>query len=135
MIGKDEWLTDPRFATKEGMSEHVDLIEFHLQEYLKDKSMEEALAGCRARRIPVSDVRKVLDAAQSPYVKERDVHRYVDTPYGRAPVMGNPWHFSASSVSVGGPPQVGEHTREVMAQVGGFSEQQVQEFIQKGVVA
>ena len=135
MIGKDEWLSDPRFATKEGMSGHVDLIEFHLQEFLKDMPLAEALAACRARRIPASDVCRVLDAARSPYVQERDIHRYVETPYGRAPVMGDPWHFSGASVSVSGPPKVGEHTREVMIRVGGFSEQQVQEFIQKGVVA
>ena len=135
MIGKEEWLADPRFSTKDGLTAHVDLIEAELRAFFRDMTMADALSACLARRIPASDVKTVLDAARSPYVSERDVHRYIETPYGRAPVMGDPWHFSSASVQVTNAPEVGQHTREVMMTVGSYTEQQIQQLIEQGAIA
>ena len=135
MIGKEEWLSDPRFGSKDGLTAHVDVIEAELTRHFKQTSTAEAIAACAARRIPASEVRTVLDAARSPYVLERDVHRMIKSPHGVAPALGDPWHFSNASVQACDPPEVGQHTGEVLGAFGAYTAAQVDELRQTGVVA
>ena len=135
MIGKEEWLTDPRFATKDGLTAHVDLIESEVSAFVRNRTAKDVIAMCAPRRIPASEVKSVLDAARSGYVKERDVHRYIDTPHGSAPTMGDPWHFSSACVQVKNPPLVGEQTRDVLAKLGGYSAEEVKELFERKAVA
>lgn len=135
MIGKAEWLADARFADKDGLTAHVDLIEQEVAAFLRERTTADALAQCIARRIPASEVKTVLDAARSGYVRERDVHRYVDTPYGSSPTLGDPWHFSGASIQVTNPPSVGQQTRDIMTRMGGYSQDEVQALIDEGAIA
>ena len=134
MIGKEEWLTDPGFRTKEQLSSQVDAIEAELQRFFTDKTVSEAMDACVANRIPASPVKTVLEASTSDYISLRDVQRVVDTPYGSTPVLGDPWHFSSSTVRVSRPPTVGEHTKEVMSGLGNYSEPEIEELARQGVI-
>ena len=134
MIGKPEWLMDERFRLKDDRSRNADLIEDALATFFRAMTVEEAVNTCVAHHLPAERAKTALEAANSKYVEERDVIRLIDTPYGRAPVFGDPWHFSQAGVSVGRLPTVGEHTRAVLGDLGAFSTQEIDELTRAEVV-
>ena len=134
MIGRTEWLDDPRFQTKEGRSTHSAVIEAGLAAFFSDLSADAAVAACATRRIPAARVNSVLEAGRSDDVRERDILRTVGSPEGPVPVCGDLWHFSASDVHVGDAPGPGQHSREILADLKVFSPDEVAALFAEGIV-
>jgi crotonobetainyl-CoA:carnitine CoA-transferase CaiB-like acyl-CoA transferase len=134
MIGRPEWLTDPRLSTKHGRTTHSDLIESGLQTYFSKLSVDSALQECATRRIPAARVNTVLEAGRSDYVAERDILRQVNTPDGSMPVCGNLWHFTEADVVVGDGPGAGQHTREILDELALHTPEEVETLFAEGVV-
>ncbi|MGD9941759.1 MAG: CaiB/BaiF CoA transferase family protein [Burkholderiaceae bacterium] len=134
MIGREDWLSDPRFTTKEARSRNAAIIEAEMQRFFIGRTVSEAIDTCVAHRVPAAPVRTVLEAAASDYVKERRVITQVGSPDGEVPVFDDPWHFSRSSVKVFDVPAVGQHTRDVMRRLGGFTDAEVEALIGEGVI-
>jgi crotonobetainyl-CoA:carnitine CoA-transferase CaiB-like acyl-CoA transferase len=62
----------------------------------------------------------------------------IDLPHpvaGSTPSVANPIKFSKTPIQYGkAPPTLGQHTREVLAAIGGFSETEIQELMEKRII-
>jgi|SRR5262245_41041809 len=135
MIGRPEWLDDPRFRSLALRTDHRETIESDVRAWIARRPSEEILQLFSQADLPVGPINSMADLAADPHLQTRSVswtgdesrrHRHptrvpklVDTP--------EPEHRKS--------PRLGEHTSEVMSHVLGYSEARIAALRELGAVA
>jgi crotonobetainyl-CoA:carnitine CoA-transferase CaiB-like acyl-CoA transferase len=120
LIGKDEWLEDPRYADARSRVKHRDELMAVLRPLFETKTSEEWMELMSSIDILKAKVNTYEDLFADPQVQAIDAVRWVEndtlgrvpmaTLCGqRAPATGDPLTHS---------PHVGEHTREILGELG-----------------
>ena len=130
-----EWLDDPLFATRDDRTENVDVLEDGISEWLKQRSTKQAVEDLSAHSIPCAPVNTTEQAANEPQLHEREIMMEVPDPVaGKMWVSGKSIKFSRTPMVVGSAPTVGQHTRELLTELLGYSDARVQALIDEAVV-
>ncbi|MXZ03267.1 MAG: CoA transferase [Chloroflexi bacterium] len=130
-----EWLNDPRFATRDDRTENVDVLEEGISEWLKLRSTKQAVEDLSAHSIPCAPVNTTEQAANEPQLHEREIMMEVPDPVaGTMWVSGKSIKFSRTPMVVGSAPTVGQHTREVLTELLGYSNEEAQALVDDEVV-
>ncbi|MDI1283550.1 MAG: CaiB/BaiF CoA-transferase family protein [Reyranella sp.] len=119
-LGCEEWLADPRFATNEGRVTHRAILEPMMEMHFAQHSCEALLDVLLPAGMPCSAVQKVSDMIENEHTKARGSIIEYDYP-GLGPVKAaaNPIKLSDAPLEVRRlAPRVGEHTIEIMRNVG-----------------
>ena len=75
------------------------------------------------------------DLYDNPHLNERGfVHEVEHAVHGKIKLLGWPARMSESSVPIRAAPQLGQHSREVIAEDLGLSESAVEELVKDGVI-
>ena len=118
-IGKPEWKTDPLYMTPKARQPHIMDIFGTIEEWLKDKTKFEAVDILRKFDIPCSPVMSMKELANDPSLRASgtiaEVQHKERGPYL---TVGSPIKFSDMTVEITGSPLLGEHTDEVLAELG-----------------
>lgn len=139
LVGKPEWLTDERLATRAGWRAHMDdILRPGVKAWAADKTNIEAcraLADAGVAAGPCLTAQQVID---DPHVAARNMLMEIPRPEGGDPVLtpGNP--IKMSRVSEGPDvrmPWLGEHTDEVLGRELGLAGERLQELRAAGVIA
>lgn len=137
-IDKPEWLSDPRFATREGWRDHVEsVIRPALEEWARDKTKLEAselLADAGIVAGPSYDAEDLLEDA---HVKAHDMILRIPRPDGEGEVhvVGNPVKLSHSEARpVERWPALGAHTSEVLRGRLGLDDSELERLRADGVI-
>ncbi|MDO8715173.1 MAG: formyl-CoA transferase [Polynucleobacter sp.] len=118
-IGKPEWATDPAYMTAEARQDKIFDIFATIEEWLKDKTKYEAVDILRKFDIPCAPVFSMKELANSPDLRKSGSIVEVDHKVrGKYLTIGSPIKFSDLEVEVGPSPLLGEHTNEVLADLG-----------------
>jgi crotonobetainyl-CoA:carnitine CoA-transferase CaiB-like acyl-CoA transferase len=85
--------------------------------------------------IVAAPINTLLEAASDPDVVKNGYVTEVEYPkYGkRLKVHGSPWHFSETPVRIGIAPERGQHTDEILAELG-YSAAQIADFRERNIV-
>ena len=130
-----EWLDDPRFATRDDRTENVDVLEEGISEWLKLRSTKQAVEDLSAHSIPCAPVNTTEQAANEPQLHEREIMMEVPDPVaGTMWVSGKSIKFSRTPMVVGSAPTVGQHTRELLTELLGYSDDEAQALVDDEVV-
>ena len=130
-----EWLDDPRFATRDDRTENVGVLEEGISEWLKLHSTKRAVEDLSAHSIPCAPVNTTEQAANEPQLHEREIMMEVPDPVaGTMWVSGKSIKFSRTPMVVGSAPTVGQHTREVLTELLGYSDEEAQALVDDEVV-
>ena len=130
-----EWLNDRRFKTRDDRTENVDVLEEGISEWLKLRSTKQAVDDLSAYSIPCAPVNTTEEAANEPQLHEREIMMEVPDPVaGTMWVSGKTIKFSRTPMVVGSAPTVGQHTREVLTDLLGYSEAEAQMLVDEDVV-
>ena len=138
-LGLDELENDPRFATAMGgRREHAgELVEI-LDRTLATKPRDEWVRMFEERQVhfafsPVHDYYDVLEDRQ---VLENEYVVDFDHPAaGQIKVMGYPVRFSQTPARVvREAPEFGQHTEEILVELGGYSWEDIATFREEGVI-
>ena len=130
-----EWLEDPRFATSAQRTENVGLLEEGISAWLKLRSTKRAVDELSAHSIPCAPVNTTEQAANEPQLHEREIMMEVPDPVaGTMWVSGKSIKFSRTPMVVGSAPTVGQHTREVLTDLLGYSDEEAQALVDDEVV-
>lgn len=109
-------LADERFSTRYGRLSNRDELLPLLNQALAQKTCEHWLAALSARGIPCAPVNDFEHSLAEPQVLMRDMIIEVEAPGGtKVRMPGNPVKLSDVKDEYGQPPRLGEHTRDVLA--------------------
>ena len=118
-LGKPEWATDPAYMTAEARQDKIFDIFATIEEWLKDKTKYEAVDILRKFDIPCAPVLSMKELAASPDLRKSGSIVEVDHKVrGKYLTIGSPIKFSDLEIEVGPSPVLGEHTDEVLADLG-----------------
>lgn len=137
-MGQEELIEDPRFATLGARMTHFRELTEVIESWSGALSTDAVVSALQAARIAVAPVRGPKDAVRDPRVLARGETaplrhpRFgeVDGVYG----PGIPINFSDLDVTLGTPPQLGEHDELVYHEVAGYSAEQIQSLRDRGVI-
>jgi formyl-CoA transferase len=119
VIGKEEWITDPNYATPNARLPHLKEIFATIEEWTLTKTKFEAMAILNAHDIPCGPILSMEELAAEPSLRATGTIVEVDHPKrGKYLTVGNPIKMSDSRTEVTRSPLLGEHTDEVLAELG-----------------
>ena len=136
VIGRPELADDARFRTNNDRMKNLAALTPLIAERLKSRPSAEWIREFEAAGVPVGPVTKIGEMLADPQVAAREMVVEVDHPRaGRVKALGHPIKFSGTPGEVRRPaPLLGEHTREVLAELG-YSAAETEAFIQEGAVS
>jgi formyl-CoA transferase len=118
-IGKPEWKTDPAYLTPKARQPHITEIFATIEEWLSDKTKFEAVDILRKYDIPCAPVMSMKEIANDPSLRASGTITEVDHKVrGKYLTVGSPIKFSDMKVEITGSPLLGEHTDEVLSELG-----------------
>ncbi|MBU3576130.1 formyl-CoA transferase [Polynucleobacter sp. UK-Mo-2m-Kol15] len=118
-LGKPEWATDPAYMTAEARQDKIFDIFATIEEWLKDKTKYEAVDILRKFDIPCAPVLSMKELAASPDLRKSGSIVEVDHKVrGKYLTIGSPIKFSDLEIEVKPSPVLGEHTDEVLSDLG-----------------
>ena len=118
-IGTPEWANDPAYMTAEARQDKIFDIFATIEDWLKDKTKYEAVDILRKFDIPCAPVLTMKELAESPDLRKSGSIVEVDHKVrGKYLTIGSPIKFSDLEIEVGPSPVLGEHTDEVLADLG-----------------
>src|ERR1700736_4426964 len=118
-IGKPEWANDPAYMTAQARQDKIFDIFATIEEGLKDKTKYEAVDILRKYDIPCAPVFSMKELAASPDLRKSGSIVEVDHKVrGKYLTIGSSIKFSDLEIEVRPSPVLGEHTDEVLRDLG-----------------
>ncbi|MDQ7977001.1 formyl-CoA transferase [Paraburkholderia sp. SARCC-3016] len=125
VIGKEEWATDPDYATPNARLPRLKEIFAEIERWTMTKTKFEAMDILNKYDIPCGPILSMKEIAEDESLRKTGTIVEVDHPVrGKYLTVGNPIKLSDSPTDVTRSPLLGEHTDEVMAELG-YSAQQI----------
>jgi len=138
LLGREDWLSDPRFATRVGWAQHTEsVIRPALEAWAADKSKLEAARTLAELGITAGPSNLAEDIAADPHVALRDMLIEVPRADGEKPylVSGNPVKMSRLAEGPVAPaPRLGAHTEEVLREVLGADDAELGRLRSEGAI-
>ena len=119
VIGQEDWITDPQYATPPARLPHLKRIFDRIEQWTMTKTKFEAMEILNQYDIPCGPILSMKEIAEEPSLRATGTVVEVDHPTrGKYLSVGNPIKLSDSPTEVERSPLLGEHTEEVLAQLG-----------------
>jgi len=134
VIGEEGWITDEAYATPAARLLHLKPIFARIEKWTMTKHKLEAMEILNAYDIPCGPILSMKEIAEDTSLRESGTIVEVDHPTrGRYLTVGNPIKMSDSPTHVKRSPLLGEHTVEVLAQLG-YSQSQIEALREERVI-
>uniref|UniRef100_A0A831TGV7 CoA transferase n=1 Tax=Thermorudis peleae TaxID=1382356 RepID=A0A831TGV7_9BACT len=119
-LGLERLLGDPRFQTNAGRITNLPALVESIEAALKNYRTAEVVALLDAADVPCGPIYTVPEVFADPQVQHLELRQRVPHPaLGEVDQLGFPYRFSASPAAIRRhPPLLGEHTEEVLAELG-----------------
>ncbi|MFS2013320.1 formyl-CoA transferase [Azospirillum sp. CT11-132] len=135
VIGKEEWITDPDYATPVARLPRLMQIFGTVEEWTKTLSKFEVMDILNKYDIPCGPILSMKEIAEDKSLYETGTLVEVEHPTrGSYLTVGNPIKLSDSPTEVTRSPLLGEHTDEILRDVLGFGEREIVEIRDSGAI-
>ncbi|HEV2961168.1 MAG TPA: CoA transferase [Candidatus Angelobacter sp.] len=121
LVGREDFISDPRFADDLLRADNRDVITEAMNAWLASRTVADAISDLEKARIPSGPVLNLGQVLEDPQVKARELLRYVEYPGAPKPVplADTAVRLSATPGSIRHrAPMLGEHTDEVLREIG-----------------
>ena len=135
-VGRDELAQDARFVSNAARIAHYDALLPIVRAIIRQKPAADWLAELRQVGVPCGRINTVAEALSDPHVIERGMIVELEHPaLGLVKSLATPVHLSDTPLAYyRHPPMLGEHTDEVIAQLG-YSREAIGQLREQGVIA
>jgi formyl-CoA transferase len=119
VIGKEDWIADPNYATPDARLPRLKEVFETIEQWTLTKTKFEAMKLLNEHDIPCGPILSMEELANEPSLRATGTVVEVDHPTrGKYLSVGNPIKMSDSPTEVRRSPLLGEHTEEVLAELG-----------------
>jgi formyl-CoA transferase len=119
LIGEEKWANDEAYATPAARLLHLKPIFARIEQWTMTKTKFEAMDILNQYDIPCGPILSMKEIAEDTALRESGTVVEVDHPKrGKYLSVGNPIKLSDSPTQVTRSPLLGEHTEEILAQLG-----------------
>jgi crotonobetainyl-CoA:carnitine CoA-transferase CaiB-like acyl-CoA transferase len=136
VAGRPELARDERFATNAARVRHREALVALLAPLLAARTVGDWTAALGAAGVPCGPILDVAQVFESPQVRHRGLR--VEAPHpvcGAVPMVASPIRLSATPVAHDvAPPALGQHTREVLRELAGLGDEEIERLRRSGVV-
>lgn len=136
LIGREDLIDDPRFRDDISRGNYAAVINEAMSRWCMKRTREQAIAELEAARIPCGPCYDLDEVLSDPQVNSRKLLEELEYPGGTKPIpiASTPVRLSETpSPACRRAPTLGEHTDEVLAQIG-FSDREIAELRRAGAV-
>lgn len=137
VLGREDLLADERFRTPAARVTHRDHVYAVLDAEVARWATAELFERLNGAGVACSPVNRMAEVFSHPQVLHRGMLQHVEhARYGRVPTIGPAVKYSGTDVTRGwtAPPEVGEHSRQVLAEWLGLDPTRIDELAAAGVV-
>lgn len=119
VIGKEHWVTDPDFSTPNARLPRLKQVFEAIEQWTQTHTKFEAMEILNEHDIPCGPILSMKELAHEPSLRATGTIVEVEHPKrGKYLTVGNPIKLSDSITEVKRSPLLGEHTEEVLAELG-----------------
>jgi len=135
-LGRPEWKTDPRFVVNTQRVAHRLILDNLIEGITITRTTQEWLDIFEGSGLPYSAVNDIQGTLNHKHVLARGMVKEMEHPFvGPIKMVNTPVKYSESRPSIRSvPPVLGQHTDEVLREVLGLSEVDIQKFKDEGAV-
>ena len=135
LIGEPGWKTDPGYATPGARLDKLEAIFDRIEQWTMTKTKFEVMNLCNPLDIPVGPILSMKEIAEDMSLRETGTVVEVDHPErGKYLTVGMPVKLSDSPADVKRSPLLGEHNEEILAEVLGYSADEIEAIRASGAI-
>jgi crotonobetainyl-CoA:carnitine CoA-transferase CaiB-like acyl-CoA transferase len=134
-FGRPDLLSDPRFANREGRIHYYHELRDLLADESRSRPRAHWLAKLTEADVPCAAINTFAETFADPQVQHLDLLKVVEHPTeGPVHLVGAPIRMSSTPPRLHtAPPTLGEHSREILAELG-YDQAQVDRFVSEAVI-
>lgn len=135
-LGKPEWAEDPRFSDRTKRLENKSVLIPLLEKHLMTRRGDEWLEAIHKAGVPAGPINTLDRVLSDPQVLAREMIVEIDGP-GKEKIktIGNPLKMQKTPVTTfTRPPMLGEHSREILIGILGYSKEKIEALKKAGAV-
>jgi formyl-CoA transferase len=126
-IGHEDWLTDPEWNTPKARLPKLREMFDEIEKWTMTRTKFDVMETLNPLNVPCGPVLSIKELAEEPSLRATDTVVEVDHPTrGKYLTVGNPIKLSDSSSLVTRSPLLGEHTDEILREVLGFGDAEIE---------
>jgi len=134
VLGTEELLQDPAFATNADRLENIDKLMPKLDAGFRKFSAPELTERLNQAGVPAAMIHGVLDALNHPQTRHRGMVQELEHQSGtRFRIVGDPLKLSEQSAAPKPPPRLGEHTAQVLREFG-YRDEDIERMAKAGAI-
>lgn len=118
-LGREDLIGDPRYDTATARLQNKDEVNALIEAWTSQRAKHEVMKILAGAGVPCGACQDTGEILNDPHLRARDMILEIEHPV-RGPyfVAGNPVKLSASQVTIGTAPLLGEHNRDILAELG-----------------
>lgn len=137
VIGEQQMARDEKFSSAAGRLKHRQEVNRRIQQKLLTRTRQEWLSLLKQAQIPCAPILTIDEVFEDPQILHREMKVVIEHPRcGKIDMTGNPVKLlpPASGNEFKPPPLLGQHTEEVLRQIGGYNDNEIEQLRRSKVI-
>ncbi|MEC9151762.1 MAG: formyl-CoA transferase [Pseudomonadota bacterium] len=135
-IGREDLIENPKFATHAARWENKDELNPVIEEWTSRRTKHEVMKELGDAGVPSGACQDTGEVLEDPHLAAREMIVDIDYPLrdGTYKTVGCPIKLSASPAKITRPPELGEHSDDLLQNIAGVSSTEVERLRKNGVI-